>query len=570
MPAPGEVGAIPTLAGTHPVVGSPVAEKRALAVAQSYNYVTGGICGALVIMLPHPADWSEAALVPFALVAVAIGAILYRYGDRLPIRLLATTPALATLMTSAVVILTGTAISPFTVFYLWIGLYAFYFLARPVAIAQIAFAALNFAAIFLLLGVPAEIRFDGADALSYLVVAVATVVMAGILLGYLRRRLGILVGSLAEASQSDPLTGLPNLRSFRSTVDAEIERATTGCYPVSVLIGDIDRLRGLNESLGHDGADQILRGIGQAIRETRRPIDSVARTGSGTFAVVLPDTSHHEALLAAEELLGTVRRGYRPAGGPVVTMSFGTATYPADAGSPASLIHAADRALDAAKVLGRDRAVVASPELDEILGGDHRPNVNDSLSHLKTLLSLAEALDQRDAGTSSHAHSVGAFSEQLARELGIPEPRVARVRLAGILHDIGKVGVPDEILFNENPLDESAWAKLRRHPEIGARILGTSELADIREWVLSSQERLDGRGYPRGLREADIPLEARIIRVADAWDAMTSDRLYRPALGEREAREELKLGVGKQFDPEVVEALFSLLEREAATAESMQ
>ena len=567
---PGEVGALETLGGRYPIVGSPAAEKRALARAQSYNYVTGGLCGGLAIALPHPAVWNEAALVAFVPAAIAVGLVLYRWADWLPMAALAVFPGVATVMTSAVILLTQSPLSPFALFYLWVCFYAVYFLPRAVAVGHLAFVALNYAAVWLVLGPPDVDASHGVAAdVPYLVVGVATAVMAGILLWYLRHRLGVLVGTLAEAAQTDLVTGLPNARAFRGAVEAEISRASPEGRTVSVLIADVDRLRKLNDALGHDGADRLVLGIGETIREARRPGETVARIGAGTFGIVLPESDRHCALIAAEELLTTIRRGFRARNRPAVTLSAGIATYPTDAGDGAALLRAADRALDAAKVLGRDRAVVASPELDRVLSGS-RPSVDDTIAHLKTLLSLAEALDLRNPHTAAHAQTVGELCERMARELGLSEPRVVRIRLAGILHDIGKVGVPDEILFSDGPLDAEQWGRMKRHPEIGARILGTSELTDIREWILASHERPDGNGYPRGLSGGEIPLESRIIYVADAWETMTSDRTYRVALGEDAARGELLRGAGAEFDAEVVQALFTVLDGGAVAAESMQ
>jgi HD-GYP domain-containing protein (c-di-GMP phosphodiesterase class II) len=153
----------------------------------------------------------------------------------------------------------------------------------------------------------------------------------------------------------------------------------------------------------------------------------------------------------------------------------------------------------------------------------------------------------------------------VARELGLPRERVERVRLAGVLHDVGKIGVSDVILRKPGPLDDAEWAEMRRHPEIGARILGASEFDDIRAWVLAHHERPDGRGYPNGLRGDEIPVEARILAVADAYEAMTSDRVYRAAIGDEAARAELRRGSGSQFDPLVVQALLVVLDS-ASTA----
>ena len=387
---------------------------------------------------------------------------------------------------------------------------------------------------------------------------------ATLLMLFLRARVEGLVGALSGAARTDPLTGLPNRRAFREALEGELERARPARRPVSVLAGDVDRLQALNDSLGHDGADRVLIAIGELLDNATRRIDTVARIGPGVFGIVLPEIDQESAYVKAEELVTEVRRSLRAPGVSSVTISFGVATFPRRAVDADELLRAADRALFTAKVLGRDRAVVTSPEIEELLRGSSRRRSGESLTHLKTLLSLAEALDLRDGRTADHAETVGWYCEQIARELGLAEPRVARVRLAGILHDIGKVGVPDSILLKDGPLDEEEWDQMRRHPEIGARILGSSELGDIREWVLCSHEQPDGGGYPRGLSGGEIPIEARIVSVADAYEAMTADRVYRPAIGDKAAREELRRGVGGRFDGEVVDALITVLDRTGA------
>ena len=328
-----------------------------------------------------------------------------------------------------------------------------------------------------------------------------------------------------------------------------------------MLAGDVDRLQALNDTLGHDGADRVLIAIAELIERAARRVDTVARIGPGGFGIVLPEVGQEHAYVKAEELVTEVRRTLRAPGAAAVTISFGVAVYPHHGVDADELLRAGDRALFTAKVLGRDRAVVSSPEIDGLLRGSSRRRSRESLTHLKTLLSLAEALDLRDGRAANHAEAVGWYCEQIAREMGLAEPRIARVRLAGILRNIGNVGVPDSILLKAGPLDEDEWEQMRRRPEIGARILGASELSDIREWVLCSHEQPDGEGYPRGLAGGEIPIEARIVSVADAYEAMTSDRAYRPAFTAAAAREELRRGAGARFDGEVVEALITVLDR---------
>ena len=199
--------------------------------------------------------------------------------------------------------------------------------------------------------------------------------------------------------------------------------------------------------------------------------------------------------------------------------------------------------------------------------GVHGPRGSDASTHLATVLSLAEALDLREQETATHSQTVGRYCELIGRQLGLAGERIERLRLAGILHDIGKVGLPDSILLKPGPLDDDEGHQMRRHPELGARILGSSKLADIREWVLASHERPDGTGYPLGLSREEIPLEALIIAVSDAYEAMTSERIYRPAMGAKAARAELRRGAGTQFDRAIVDAFISTLDREEASEE---
>jgi HD-GYP domain-containing protein (c-di-GMP phosphodiesterase class II) len=150
---------------------------------------------------------------------------------------------------------------------------------------------------------------------------------------------------------------------------------------------------------------------------------------------------------------------------------------------------------------------------------------------------------------------VGRFAEITARELGLAPEAVERVRLAGILHDVGRVALPDDVLAKDGPLTDEEWGWVRAHPAVGARMVETTEYEDIRSWILFHHERPDGHGYPEGRREDDVPLESSILAVADAYEAMTSRRPYRPALAAEDAAEELRRESGRQFRSDVVDAL---------------
>ncbi len=300
--------------------------------------------------------------------------------------------------------------------------------------------------------------------------------------------------------------------------------------------------------------------IGRMLEGEKRGMDVAARIGGEEFALLLPDCDEHEAYLAAERL--RTRFAALFASQPLpLTMSFGVATYPDHAVTDDRLLSVADEALYAAKALGRDRSVLHSPEIKSILAGRDQDGPTGD-EHIATVINLAQALDMRDSGTARHSQTVGDFCEMMGNELGLSSQRVERLRLAGLLHDIGKIGVPDAILMKPGSLTDEEYDQMRKHPEIGARILGGSGLDDIREWVLAHHERPDGTGYPRRLTDQEIPLEAKILAVGDAYEAMTADRVYRRAIGDEAAREELRACAGSQFDPHVVRAFLNALERE--------
>ena len=181
---------------------------------------------------------------------------------------------------------------------------------------------------------------------------------------------------------------------------------------------------------------------------------------------------------------------------------------------------------------------------------------------MEHVIELARELDLRDEGSARHCQTVARYAKRIARELGLPEHVVQAIHLAGLLHDVGKIAIPTPILAKPGPLSESEWREMRHHPQIGAEILADAGLEDVREWVLAHHERPDGSGYPRGLPDGQIPLEAKILAVADAYEAMTNDRIYRDAIGPERAFAELRENTGTQFDATVVEAFVAVLERE--------
>jgi two-component system cell cycle response regulator len=381
--------------------------------------------------------------------------------------------------------------------------------------------------------------------------AVASVVVLGAaaVLLLIQARVAALVSRLSDAALRDSLTDLLNRRGFEEAFDVELERGRRSDAPLSLIVGDLDRFKRVNDEFGHAAGDSALKRVARTIRSAKRRFDSAARIGGEEFALLAADCDEHGAYMLAERIRTEIEAGD---GG--LTVSFGIATFPLHGQSQEALLRAADQALYAAKRLGRNRSVISSAEVPGILARAPRGQ-EDAHVELAALLSLAEALDVRDNGSVSHCHRVGRFAELTARELGLPPDSVERVRLAGILHDVGRVGIPDALVRKTGPLTDDEWALVRSHPEIGARMLETTEFDDIRSWILFHHERPDGRGYPSGHAWEEVPLEARILAVADAYEAMTSERPYRDALPPDEAAAQLRDGAGMQFDGRVVEAL---------------
>ena len=535
------------------------AAGRPIALAQAYLAAGAAVTGTLAAILPHPDYYNTTGLLIVQASAALWATFMFVRAGRIPFWILRLGPAVATAMTTVAVILSGDSTSGFALMYLWVGLYVFYFpLSKIDAALNVLWAALNYG--FAILVTPAAPAGEHL-AINHFVITAGTLVTAATLLTYLRARVEKLLARLTDAARTDALTGLPNRVALHEAVEREIERAAPHDRPISLLVIDIDRFNRVNERHGLATGDQVVRRMAEMLEERTRLMDTVARSGGGEFAVVLPETDPHAAFLFAEELLESVRQTFsKPY--PQVTASAGVAAYREHSEDLAGLLTAGDRALRAAKALGRDRAVIYSPEVTNVLGAvTERRNV-EAQAHLATVLSLAEALDQRDSGTARHSETVGRLCEMMARELSMSEDRVERVRLAGILHDIGKIGVPDSILCKPGPLTSEEMAQMKRHPELGARILSSKELDDVREWILAHHERPDGTGYPKRLTREEIPIEASILAVGDAYEAMTSDRVYRMAIGPEAAREELLRWSGKQFSPDVVRAFLRALDRE--------
>jgi len=506
-----------------------------------------GLFSLVSVAVPDAAVNDEGLLLATGIASLAVAAFLLIAYDRLPILGFHVAAALGIVLASVAVYAWGTESGYAPLPYLWVALGVFYFFPLRAALVHLGLMAIGYG-IALLAEAPPGTAIDG------WVATVGTLLVTGVFVGLVRDRLAGLIANLTDAARRDFLTDLYNRRGFGEIFDIELERARRTAAPLSVVVGDLDEFKRLNDDYGHPAGDAALRRIGRAIRVVKRRFDSAARVGGEEFAVLAPDCDEHGAYMLSERIRSDVERSFANGAATPLTISFGIATYPLHGQSAAALLRAADQALYAAKRLGRNRSVISSAEVPGILARTRRTSEEAGVE-LATLLSLAEALDVRDSGNTTHCHRVGRFAELTARELGMPPESVERIRLAGILHDVGRVGMPDSLFEKAGPLDDNEWSWVHSHPEIGARMVETTDFREIGTWILSHHERPDGRGYPAGRPADEVPVEARILAVADAYEAMTSRRCYRSALPLDEAAEELRRGSGQQFDGQVVEAL---------------
>jgi len=369
-------------------------------------------------------------------------------------------------------------------------------------------------------------------------------------------------GRIAALATVDPVTRLFNERYFVTRLDQETHRAIRSQESLSLIVLGVEGLMDLRRDVGDQATNTFLAALVDHIVGGLRATDVGCRIADDELAIILPASGGLDAFRIAERIRNDCRTaGLLPEG---VGLSAGVASFPEQAAKSDQLARFARAALGLARRHAGNRTFLFDREVAAMIDDQdlRAQQANESL--LETIIGIAAAIDERHPTTRVHSQNVAHVSALLAHELSLPVDRIEEVRLAGLLHDVGKIGVTDELISRPGPLTDAEWEEMRQHPDIGYRMLSGANLGDVRTYVRFHHERIDGQGYPTGLSGAQIPLESRIIGVANALDCMINDRPYRIAIPFRDAIREILSLAGTQFCPDVVGALERIVARDPA------
>ena len=392
-----------------------------------------------------------------------------------------------------------------------------------------------------------------------------------------------------EYANTDTLTLLYNHRGFQELLTRELERAKINKQKVSIIMMDINNITKINREFGHAKGDEVIKLVSEKVRQNIRKGDIAGRYGGDEIAIILPNTPVERAKYVAEYLTYALSCCFIDDVGPV-KVSVGVSTYPDCSEDKEKLLILAEQAMYISQAKGyKDgmSAIISSSDFNfwddvalksyaEVVSKRHSQlginfeedliekfNVDHKQSGTKIwdiATSLAAAIDAKDPYTKGHSTSVSKYAEALARAINLPEPEVERITLGALLHDVGKIGIPETVLKKEGPLSDTEWAIMKQHPVIGTEkvLQPNPSLRDLIPIVKYHHERVDGRGYPEGLKNGDIPLAAKIVAVADTYHALISDRPYRKGMNIEKAISILEENAGTQLDRDLVRTFIQI------------
>ena len=386
-----------------------------------------------------------------------------------------------------------------------------------------------------------------------------------------------------EYINTDSLTLLNNHRGFQEILTNELTRAQNNKQKLSIIMMDINNITKINRELGHAKGDEVIKLVAEKVRQNIRENDIAGRYGGDEVAIILPNTDSNQAKYLAEYLTYSLSCCFIDEIGPI-KVSVGVATYPDCAEDKEKLLILAEQAMYISQAKGyKDgmSAIISSSDFNfwddialksyaEVVSKRHSQlginfeeelldkfNSDHELSDTRTweiATSLAGAIDAKDPYTKGHSTSVSKYSEALARAINLPEKEVERITLGALLHDVGKIGIPETVLKKEGPLSDDEWAIMKQHPTIGVEkvLQPNPNLRDLIPIVKYHHERIDGKGYPENLSNDNIPLAAKIVAIADTYHALISDRPYRKGMNIEKAISILEEGAGTQWDKDLI------------------
>ena len=387
---------------------------------------------------------------------------------------------------------------------------------------------------------------------------------------------------LKQLALRDPHTGLYNYHYLTEAIEAEFHRARRYAHSLSVIMLDIDYFKSINDVYGHNFGDLVLKQLAKLLKKMVRRYDVVVRSGGEEFVVISPGTDRATALVLAQRTLDAISLyNFGDKGNTIkLKLSLAVASYPEDRVLKGiELIELADQILSKVKEYGGNK-VYSSQEIKkkkQPLLGEKKGETTEvkslkeridkltkraNQSLIESVFAFAKTIELKDHYSGEHVERTVHYATEISQALKLPKEEIERVREAAILHDLGKVGISEKILLKKSKLTTKEFEEIKKHPQIGVDIIRPIQfLHSIIPLMLYHHERWDGKGYPTGLKGEDIPIGARVIAIADVFQALTSDRPYRKAYSEEKAVKIIKEGSGTQFDPKIVKAFFEVLEK---------